>query len=44
MTDKPASDPSARPPFPKHYIYYFVMKLVVLAAAVYLALRLYGVI
>jgi hypothetical protein len=31
-------------PFPRHWLYYIVLKFVVLAAAVALALYLYGVI
>ena len=29
-------------PFPRHWIYYIVLKLVLLAAAVALVLKLYG--
>lgn len=31
-------------PFPKHWLYYIVLKVVVIAAAVLLALKWYGVI
>jgi hypothetical protein len=35
-------DPNARPPFWRHRYYYLALKLVVLAAAVYLAGRVTG--
>jgi hypothetical protein len=30
-------------PFPRHWLYYIAIKLVVIAIAVYVALRYYGV-
>ncbi len=30
-------------PFPKHWLYYLVLKFVVIAAALAIALKLYGV-
>ncbi len=36
------TEPASRPPFRKHPYYYIAMKLVVLAAAVYFGLRLFG--
>lgn len=30
-------------PFPRHWLYYIVLKVLVLAAAVALALKLYGI-
>jgi hypothetical protein len=35
-------DPNARPPFWKHRYYYLALKIVVLAAALAVALRLLG--
>jgi len=29
-------------PFPRHWLYYFILKVVVIAAAVALALKLFG--
>ena len=37
MTDHPET-----PPFQKHRIYYIVLKLALLAAALFLALRFFG--
>jgi hypothetical protein len=35
-------DPNARPPFWRHRYYYLAVKIIVLACAVYFALRLLG--
>ena len=37
-----ADDPNARPPFRRHPYYYPVIKILVLACAVYLAARILG--
>ena len=31
-------------PFPRHWLYYLVLKIVVIAVALYFALRIFGVI
>jgi len=38
------TDPDSTPPFPRHRIYYLILKIAVLVAAVVLALRLVDVI
>lgn len=38
------TDPDSTPPFPRHRIYYLILKIAVLIAAVALALRLVDVI
>jgi hypothetical protein len=43
MTDpKKMSDPDVRPPFWRHRYYYLVLKLAVLAVALYVAARFIG--
>jgi hypothetical protein len=37
-----STDPNARPPFWKHRYYYMALKIVVLAAGIYFAVRLLG--
>jgi hypothetical protein len=43
MSNAPGpSDPNVRPPFWKHRYYYLTLKIVVLACALYFAVRLLG--
>ena len=40
MGDRPMSKPDT--PFPKHWLYYIALKILLIASAVALALKLYG--
>lgn len=40
MGDRPMSKPDT--PFPKHWLYYIALKILLIAGAVALALKLYG--
>lgn len=49
-TGKPGNEPAKEPtwisslPFPRHWLYYIALKLVVLAIVVYVVLRNYGLV